>query len=101
VITSSAAAGRLLGLCSDTPQLTEVLEDLLTVGEGLDIAEREIAREEAGPVPAALREGVVLGVVRGGELLRFGDPRAAELQPGDRLIELLARGNGSAGESSR
>ena len=100
VITSSAAAGRLLGLCSETPQVTDVLEDLLTVGEGLDIAEREVTLDEAGPVPAALREGVVLAVVRDGELLRFGDPRAAELRAGDRLIELLSHGNGSPGGSS-
>jgi voltage-gated potassium channel len=100
VITSSAAAGRLLGLCSETPQVTDVLEDLLTVGEGLDIAEREVAPEEAGPVPAALREGVVLAVVRNGELLRFGDPRAAELRAGDRLIELLSRDDRTATQSS-
>ena len=44
VITSSAAAGRLLGLSTETPQVTEVLEDLLTVGQGLDLAEREVDR---------------------------------------------------------
>lgn len=101
VITSSAAAGRLLGLCSETPQVTDVLEDLLTVGEGLDIVEREVAPEEAGPVPATLSEGVVLGVVRDGELLHFGDPRAAELRGGDRLIELVSHPTGSEAESSR
>jgi voltage-gated potassium channel len=101
VITSSAAAGRLLGLCSETPQVTELLEDLLTVGEGLDIVEREVGPEEAGPVPATLSEGVVLGIVRDGELLRFGDPAAAELRPRDRLIELQSRPRTSEAESRR
>jgi voltage-gated potassium channel len=95
VITSSAAAGRLLGLCSETPQVTAVLEDLLTVGEGIDIAEREVGAAEAGPVPTVLRDGVVLAVVRDGELLRFGDPRATELLAGDRLIELVGHPAGS------
>ena len=101
VITSSAAAGRLLGLGSETPQVTDVLEDLLTVGEGLDIVEREIGPEEAGPVPAALSEGVVLAVVRDGELLRFGDPAAAELRPRDRLIELQSRPRSAAERPTR
>ena len=38
VITSSGAAGRLLGHAVHEPRVTEVLEDLLSVGEGLDIA---------------------------------------------------------------
>ena len=50
VITSSAAAGRLLGLSSETPQVTEVLEDILTVGEGLDIVEHEVGAERGRPV---------------------------------------------------
>src|SRR5918998_1218414 len=83
VITSSAAAGRLLGLSSETPQVTQVLEDLITLGEGLDITERELDSDEAGPVPRPAHHGMVLGVVRDDELLRFDDPRAAELRAGD------------------
>ena len=48
VITSSGAAGRLLGLASEAPRLVDVLEDLLSVGSGLDIVEREITAEQAG-----------------------------------------------------
>jgi voltage-gated potassium channel len=88
VITSSAAAGRLLGLSTETPQMTEVLEDLLTVGEGLDIVEREIGPDEAGPIPPRAREAKLLAVVRGAELLRFDDERIGELRPGDQVIEL-------------
>lgn len=88
VITSSAAAGRLLGLSSDTPQVTEVFEDILTVGEGLDIRERTIGSgEEASALPH-IHEIMVLGVVRDGTLIRFDDPRIGELRPGDRVIEL-------------
>jgi voltage-gated potassium channel len=90
VITSSGAAGRLLGLSTQTPQITEVLEDMLTVGEGLDIVERQIGPDDAGPMPAPAQEAIVLAVVRDAEVLRFDDERAAELRPGDRVIELFS-----------
>jgi voltage-gated potassium channel len=90
VITSSGAAGRLLGLSTHTPQITEVMEDLMTVGEGLDIKEREIGPEEAGPAPIGPDEAIMLAVVRDGEVIRFGDPRIRDLQVGDRLVELFS-----------
>jgi voltage-gated potassium channel len=88
VITSSAAAGRLLGLSSRTPQVTEVLEDLLTVGEGLDIHERELGPDDVAPKHPPELDTMLLAVVREGELIRFDDPRITEFHPGDRLIEL-------------
>jgi voltage-gated potassium channel len=88
VITSSAAAGRLLGLSSETPQVTEVMEDLLTVGEGLDIVERVIGAPEGADAAHADHSSLMLAVVREGELIRFGDSRIAELREGDRVIEL-------------
>lgn len=90
VITSSGAAGRLLGLSTETPQVTEVMEDLLTVGEGLDISERRIGPAEAGPAPSRGGEAFMLAIVRGGEVIRFDDDRAAELRDGDRVLELLS-----------
>jgi voltage-gated potassium channel len=90
VITSSGAAGRLLGLSTETPQVTEVMEDLLTVGEGLDISERRVGPDEAGPSPSRAGEAIVLAVVRDGELIRFDDERAAELRDGDRVLELFS-----------
>jgi voltage-gated potassium channel len=88
VITSSAAAGRLLGLSSATPQVTEVLEDLLTVGAGLDIHERELAPDDVIPEHRPELDTMLLAIVRDDELIRFDDPRITELRPGDRLIEL-------------
>jgi voltage-gated potassium channel len=88
VITTSSAAGRLLGHAVDEPRVTEVLEDLLSVGEGLDIAEHVVAEAEAGPIRALKPQGLVVGVHRRDELLRFDDPRAAQLQPGDRVVFL-------------
>lgn len=90
VITSSGAAGRLLGLSTHTPQITEVMEDLMTVGEGLDIKERTIGPDEAGPAPLGPDKAIMLAVIRDGEVIRFGDPRIRELRAGDRLVELFS-----------
>ena len=65
-----------------------MLEDLLTVGEGLDVSEREIDSDEAGTETEAPLDRVTLAVVRDGELLRFDDSRIGKLRPGDRVVEL-------------
>lgn len=88
VITSSEAAGRLLGFAVDQPKLTEVLEDLLAIGQGLDVAERAVGDDECGPLGELTVGGPVIGVVRGDALMRFDDPRAAVLEHGDRVVYL-------------
>ena len=92
VISSSDAAGRLLGLATRSPRIVNILEDLLSAGDGLDIIERPI---EAGDLvvdatPPARGE-LLVAVIRDGELIRFDDPRAATLRPGDRLVCLASR----------
>lgn len=91
VILSSGAAGRLLGLATQTPRVVDVIDDLLTVGEGLDLAERDVTDAEIGPLEDLHRRDPVLAVVRDGEVLRFDDERAALLQRGDRLVYLCSR----------
>jgi voltage-gated potassium channel len=86
VITSSAAAGRLLGLATEAPRSVEVLEDLISVGEGLDIVESEVGPDDAGPRGHIVGNDLLIGVVRDDELMRFDDPRTNELQAGDRVI---------------
>jgi voltage-gated potassium channel len=88
VVTSSEAAGRLLGFAVHQPKVTEVLEDLITVGQGLDIAERGIEDHEAGPCSALQIPGPIVALIRGDELMRFDDPRAADAEPGDRVVYL-------------
>jgi len=87
VVVSSGAAGRLLGHAVRSPKVVQVLEDLLSVGEGLDLTERELDPGEAGrPLAEVPSTAPVIAVVRGDAVLRFDDPRAAELQAGDRLV---------------
>jgi len=91
VITSSSAAGRLLGLATTAPDITKVLEDLLDVGAGLDIVERPVSDDEVGPLEALRTRNPVVAVSRGGELMRFDDERVRDLLPGDLVVELVSR----------
>jgi voltage-gated potassium channel len=87
VILTSGAAGRLLGQAVHSPQTVEVLEDLLNVGSGLDLVEREVRPEDEGRPVAEIAPGEpVLGIVRGGQLMRFDDERVATARAGDRVI---------------
>jgi len=85
VVTSSDAVGRLLGLSSLSPTLGAVLEDLLTYGHGLEVAERELLVKEVGRAPQSLPDQVI-AVVRDGRVLRYYDPAVTQLLRGDRLI---------------
>jgi voltage-gated potassium channel len=90
VITSSSSAGRLLGLATTAPHTTEVLEDLITVGSGLDIVERPVRDDEIGRLEDLNPHTPVVAVVRDGALLRFDDPRATELRAGDDLVVVVS-----------
>jgi voltage-gated potassium channel len=85
VITSSSAVGRLLGLSSMSPALGYVLEDLMSYGEGLEVAERELLVSEVGKQPQQLPDQVI-AVVRDGRVHRYFDPVVTQLARGDRLI---------------
>ena len=92
VISSASAAGRLLGLATETPHLVTVLEDLLSLGEGLDLIERPVDEASAGkPLAEFDRQQLAIGVIRGEQLLRFDDERAEPLQAGDRVVCLCNR----------
>ena len=85
VVTSSDAVGRLLGLSSLSPTLGSVMEDLLTYGEGLEVAERDLLVQEVGKQPQALPDQVI-AVVRDGVVHRYFDPAVTQLVRGDRLV---------------
>jgi voltage-gated potassium channel len=85
VVTSSDAVGRLLGLSSLSPTLGSVMEDLMTYGEGLEVAERELLVPEVGKQPQSLPDQVI-AVVRDGTVHRYFDPVVTQLMRGDRLV---------------
>jgi voltage-gated potassium channel len=85
VITSSDAVGRLLGVSSLSPTLGSVMEDLLTYGEGLEVAERDLLVSEVGKPPQSLPDQVI-AVVRDEKVYRYFDPVVTQLARGDRLV---------------
>jgi len=85
VITSSDAVGRLLGLSSMSPMLGSVMEDLMTYGEGLEVAERDLLVNEVGKQPQRLPDQVI-AVIRDEKVYRYFDPVVSLLARGDRLI---------------
>ncbi|MET7639180.1 potassium channel family protein [Streptomyces sp. NPDC005438] len=85
VITSSSAAGRLLGVSTVSPSAGSVIEDLIHQGSGLNLSERPITKAEAGRSPREL-EDLVVSVLRGHRILGFDDPEAATLQLTDRVV---------------
>ena len=85
VITSSDAVGRLLGLSTLSPTLGSVMEDLLTYGQGLEVAERDLLVSEVGQQPQALPDQVI-AVVRDEKVYRYFDPVVTLLARGDRLV---------------
>lgn len=80
VVTSDEATGRLLGLAIDNPHQAALIEDLLLIGEGVDLVESEVTEEMVG---SRAPERTV-GVVRRGRIIT-GD---VVLQSGDRLLRM-------------
>lgn len=95
VVVSSETAGRLLGIATSTPNVVELIEDLLTPDEGFAVAERDVERKEVGGSPKHLVD-IVLGVVRDGNLHRVDDPEVDALELGDRLLYVRSGGEDRA-----
>jgi voltage-gated potassium channel len=83
VITSSEAAGRLLGVAAQSPAISEVFNDLLVHGEGLDLIERPVRPDEVGKAPSEC-DAPVIAVLRDGHALPYG--KVPQLRVGDQLV---------------
>lgn len=86
VVTSSDAVGRMLGLSAVSPNVGMVMEDLLSSGEGLEVAERQVTADEVGMSPDQILGDQVLAVVRNKTTRRFFDPSVQKLETGDMLV---------------
>jgi voltage-gated potassium channel len=85
VVVSSDAAGHMLAISTIRPSAAKVLADLLDHGRGLDLFERPATGAEVGE-PTRAVGGVVVAVMRGGEVLASDDPKVARIKEGDQLI---------------
>ena len=85
VVVSSEAAGRLLGLAAVSPAAGAVFEDLLIPHADLELIERDVTAAEAGR-PSSAASDLVVAVLRGGQMHRFGTQEAGHLESGDRVV---------------
>jgi voltage-gated potassium channel len=89
VIVSSSTAGRLLGLTTTTPPLIDVVEDLLTPGQGMALAMRSAERDEVGRNPRQLQT-LVVALIRRGKVVPLGGETPQTIETGDMLIYIRA-----------
>jgi voltage-gated potassium channel len=85
VIVSSSTAGRLLGLTTTAPPLIDVVEDLLTPGQGMALAMRSAERNEVGHNPRELQT-LVIALIRRGKVLQLGGVAVVPIETGDMII---------------
>jgi voltage-gated potassium channel len=85
VIVSSSTAGRLLGLTTTAPPLIDVVEDLLTPGQGMALAMRSAQRGEVGRNPRELAS-LVVASIRRGKVMPLGGTEAVTIETGDMLV---------------
>ena len=85
VIVSSSTAGRLLGLTTTAPPLIDVVEDLLTPGQGMALAMRSAERAEVGRNPRELVT-LVVALIRRGKVVPLGGEQVVTIETGDLLV---------------
>ena len=85
VVVSSSTAGRLLGLTTTAPPLIDVVEDLLTPGQGMALAMRSAERAEVGRNPREL-DALVVALIRRGKVMPLGGQKAMAVETGDMLV---------------
>lgn len=86
VITSADSVGRLIGMSSLNPHLGDMVEDLLSSGQGLELAQRLATADEIGKNPGEITSERVVGVIRNQSLRRFYDSTVSSLEVGDELL---------------
>jgi len=98
VIVSSSTAGRLLGLTTTAPPLIDVVEDLLTPGQGMALAMRSAERAEVGRNPRELQT-LVVALIRRGKVVPLGGEATQTIETGDMLVYIRDEESSVAGMS--
>jgi voltage-gated potassium channel len=85
VVVSSEAAGRMLGVAANSPSTGAIFEDLLVPGQGLELSERNVLREEVGLPPRATRD-LIVAIIRDGQTTMFNEDTDIKLRKTDRVV---------------
>jgi voltage-gated potassium channel len=100
VVVSSEAAGRLLGVAAASPHTGAVFEDLLVPGQGLELTERLVDREEVGLSPREARD-LVVAVIRDGITHMFDAVSTIKLRKTDMVVVVRAAAGAAPGPLTR
>ncbi|MEY9892399.1 voltage-gated potassium channel [Catenulispora sp. MAP12-49] len=100
VVTSSDTAGQLLGVATISPKVSQVVQDLLSYGDGLELLERPADTGDAGKEPGAVKEPV-LAVIRGSRTMRYDDVAIGTIELTDRLVVVRSVHNRRADPAPR
>ena len=89
VVAPSVSGGRLIASAVRQHAVPHVLEDLLSFGEGLTIAEYEVTRDQEGRLVSEideLRDDLIVGMMRGMHRYPFFQLKEERLQAGDMVV---------------
>jgi voltage-gated potassium channel len=103
VVAPSVSGGRMMASAVHQHAVTHFLEDLLTFGEGLTVAQRVVGPEESGRLAHELPDlanALILGIERGHERVPFFQLRDFALHPGDAVV-YIPGGQSSTGGPAR
>lgn len=89
IINPVSFAGLLLAGSARDTGTAEYLADLASCDGRVQLSERAVAPEEVGRPLVAINSGLGVRILRGGEPIGFWEERAASLQAGDRIIEIV------------
>lgn len=91
VINPVSFAGLLLASSCTGPHLSDYLMDLASIHGRVALAERPVAPGEIGKPLAAITTGLGVRLYRAGKPHSFAEAEARALEPGDTILEIVAR----------
>ncbi|RIK45726.1 MAG: hypothetical protein DCC58_05555 [Chloroflexi bacterium] len=98
VVAPSVSGGRLMAAAVHQQAVAIFLQDLLSIGQGMGVAERIVQPSEEGSLASNLPDLAgkpILGLMRGRRRYTFDQLASFRLLPGDAIVYLTS-GNGAA-----
>jgi len=91
VINPASFAGLLLASSTHGEHLADYMTDLAAAGGQVALRQRLVSDDEVGLPLAKIETGLGHRIYRAGKAFDFSEPEASRLEPGDSIIEVVAR----------
>lgn len=89
VINPVSFTGLLLAGAAHGPELAEYMTDLASTRGRVHLAERDVSASESGKSLSEITTGLGVRIYRNGEPIGFWEPKAASLETGDKIVEIV------------